>query len=49
MKKKEKTKIKTKNNINWDLALFWVRSDKNTNPVIVLLATKHNISWNTHD
>ena len=45
MKRKEKTEIKTKNNINWDLTFFWVRTDKNTNPVIVLLATKHTINW----
>ena len=30
MKRNEKTEIKTKNNINWDLTLFWVRIDKNT-------------------
>ena len=30
-KKKEKTEIKTKNHINWDLALSWGRIDKNKN------------------
>ena len=31
-KKKEKKEIKTKNHINWDLALSWERTDKNKNP-----------------
>ena len=32
MKKKEKTEIKTKNNINWDLALFWVKKRQEHKP-----------------
>ena len=31
-KREEKTEIKTKNHINWDLALSWWRTDKNKNP-----------------
>ena len=31
-KREEKTEIKTKNHINWDLDLSWGRADKNKSP-----------------